>query len=103
MLPAPAGAMGVFMAQRYMVISNFSFTKGRPLLVSLSLHSTKAACSKFPLPGSLVRFTSNKRIFSTLKEAKSYITYLLAVYPNSPATFPVLDKEQPELFQEVSK
>jgi len=91
------------MAQNYMVISDFAFTKGCPSLVSLSLYSTKEACSLFPLPGSVVRFASNKRIFSTQKEAKDYISYLLGVYPNSPIPFPVLDKEQPKLFQEVRK
>ena len=91
------------MALRYMVISDFTLTNGSPSLVGLSLHSTKAACTLFPLPASLVRFASNKRIFSTLKETQNYITYLMGLYKNSLVPFPVLDKEQQELFLEVSK
>ena len=87
----------------YQVISDFILTKGRPSLVSLSLHSTQAACTPWPVHGSLARLTSNSRIFPTLKEAYLYITYLLGRYPNSPIPFPVLDKGQPELFREVSK
>jgi len=91
------------MALRYMVISDFILTNGSPSLVGLSLHSTKAACTLFPLSGSVVRFSSNKRIFKTKKEAKHYISYLLGLYKNSLIPFPVLDKEQPELIQELSK
>jgi hypothetical protein len=91
------------MSLHYAVISDFSLSHGRPSLVSLSLHSTKEACTLWPLPGSMVRLLSNKHIFPTLKLAHSYIAYLKSRYPNSPVPFPVLDKGQPELFQEVSE
>ena len=96
--PAPAGFIGGFMALHYQVISDFTLIAGRPSLVGLSLHSTKAACTLFPVFGSLVRFTSNSRIFPTLKLARSYISYLLGRYPNCSIPFPVLDREQPQLF-----
>ena len=89
------------MALHYQVIANFTSTKGRPSLVGLSLHSTTAAYTQWPVPGSLVRFASNSRIFHTLKEAHSNIAYLLGLYKDSPVPFPVLDKGQKELFQEV--
>jgi hypothetical protein len=91
------------MALHYTVISDFTLSNGRPSLVGLSLHSTSEACTLWSLSGSLVRLASNKRIFSTLKEAKHYITCLKGRNPESPVPFPVLDKGQPELFQEVSK
>ena len=89
------------MALHFQVIADFNLTNGRPSLVGLSLNSTSAACTLYPLPGSLVRFASNKHIFKTLKEAKSYISYLLRVYPNSPAPPPVLVGGQQELFKEL--
>jgi len=91
------------MALHFQVTADFIFTKGRPSLAGLSLHSTKAACTQWPVPGSLVRFASISRIFHTLKEARSYIAYLMRRYPDSPVPFPVLDKGQNELFQEVSE
>ena len=91
------------MALHYQVTADFSFSKGRPSLAGLSIHSTKAACTLWLVPGSLVRFASNSRIFHTLKEAHSYISYLMGRYPNSPVPFPVLDKGQSDLFSEVSQ
>jgi hypothetical protein len=88
------------MALHYQVIADFKLSSRRPSLVSLSLHSTQAACTSLPILGSLVKFTCISRIFHTQKEAKDYISYLLGRYPNSPATFPVLDKDQKELFEE---
>jgi len=79
------------MALHYQVIADFSWSNGRPSLVGLSLNSTKAACTLWPVPGSLVRFASNSRIFHTLKEAHAYISYLMGLYPDSPALFPELD------------
>jgi hypothetical protein len=91
------------MSLHYQVISDFTFENGRPSLVGLSFYSTSAACTMWPVFGSLVRFASNSRIFHTLKEAQSYIIYLMELYPESSVPFPVLNKGQPELFQEVSE
>jgi hypothetical protein len=88
------------MALHYQVTSDFSFTSGHPSLIGLSLNTTSTACTLWPVPGSLVRFASNSRIFHTLKEAHSYITYLMGRYPDSPVLFPVLDKGQKDLFKE---
>jgi len=86
------------MAWRYQVTADFSFSGCRPLLAGLSLHSTKAACNQWPVPGSLVRFASNARTFPTLKLAHSYISYIMGRYSQCPVPFPVLDKGQQELF-----
>ena len=91
------------MALHYQVIADFNLSDGRPSLIGLSLHSTLAACTKWPVPGSYTRFASNLRIFHTLKEAHSYVSYLIGIYPDSTVTLPILDKEQPELFMEVFK
>jgi hypothetical protein len=91
------------MSLHFAVISDLSFSGCRPSLTGLSLYSTKEACTLWPIPGSLVRLLSNKHIFPTLKLAHSYIAYFKGRYPNSPVPFPVLDKGQPELFQEVSE
>jgi len=91
------------MALHYQVTADFSLSNDRSSLAGLSLHSTKVACTQWPVPSSQVRFASNMRIFSTLKEAHSYITYLKGHYPDSPVPFPVLDKGQNDLFSEVSK
>jgi len=91
------------MALHYQVTADFSFSNSRPSLVGLFLYSTSAACTLWPVPGSLVRFTSNSRIFHTLKEAHLYIIYLMGLYKDSPVPFPVLDKGQKDLFSEVSK
>jgi hypothetical protein len=92
------GAKRFILARHYQVIADFFLSSGRPSLVGLSLHSTLAACTLWPAPGSLVRFASNSHIFPTLKQAHSYITYLMGLYPESLVPFPVLDKGQPELF-----
>jgi hypothetical protein len=88
------------MALRFQVIADFSFSGCRPLLVSLSLHSTRAACTSWPVPVSLFRLTSISRIFHTLKEAQSYTSYLIGRYPQRSVPFPVLDKRQNLLFKE---
>jgi hypothetical protein len=90
------------MASNFQVIADFKFSGCRPLLVGLSLHSTSAACNSWPVPASLHRFTSISRIFKTLREAKSYINHLKERYPKCPVPFPVLDKEQNLLFEELS-
>jgi hypothetical protein len=91
------------MATHYQVIADFSFSGCRPVLVNLSLHSTRAACSSFPFQPEFSKITTVSHIFPTLQNARSYIAYLFRVYPNCPAPFPVLDKGQPDLFQEVSQ
>ena len=90
------------MSLHYAVISDFSFSGCRPSLIGLSFHTTKKACTKWPVPGSKVKLLCNKRIFPTQEEALSYIAYLYKRYPNSSVPFPVLDKGQLKLFQEVS-
>jgi hypothetical protein len=89
------------MALHYQVTADYSLHNGRPSLIGLSLHSTKAACTRWPIRRSLASFASNSFIFYTLKEAHSYIAYLMGRYPNSPVPFPVLDKDQQKLFPEV--
>jgi hypothetical protein len=86
-----------------MVIADYTPSRGRPSLAGLSLHSTTETCTLWPVSGSLLKLTCNKRVFSTLKEARSYISYLKKRNPSSLVPFPVLDREQPNLFQEVSK
>jgi hypothetical protein len=86
-----------------MVIADYTLTHGRPSLVSLSLHSTKEACTRWPVSGSLVKFTCNKQVFSTLKEAQVYISYLKERHPTSTVSFPVLDRGQPDFFQGVQE
>jgi hypothetical protein len=85
----------------FAVIADYSFFGCRPSLAGLSLYSTHEACTLWPVSGSLVKSFCTKRIFSTLKEAHSYIAYLKDRNPNSLIPIPVLDKGQPDLFQEV--
>jgi hypothetical protein len=94
-------SVGGAMSLHYQVIADFSLIKGRPSLIALSLHSTSAACTLWPVPGSFVKYTSLSRIFHTLKAAHSYISYLMGLYSNSSVPFPVLDKGQKDLFQGV--
>jgi hypothetical protein len=102
--PRPrAGFSGVFMSLHFAVISDFSFLGCQPSLTGLCLYSTKEACTPWPVPGSVVRFFCNKQVFPTLKQARFYIAYLKERYRNSPVPFPVLDKGQKELFQEVTE
>jgi hypothetical protein len=86
-----------------MVIADYAPSRGRPSLIGLSLHSTKEACTLWPVSGSLLKLTCNKRVFSTLKEACSYISYLKKRNPSNLVPFPVLDRGQQDLFQGVSK
>jgi hypothetical protein len=85
----------------YQVSTRFSLSGGKPSLVSISLHSTSEyvpflVCSYFsPL--------AHSRFFYSVPEAQSYIDYLYARYPDSPATPPVLDSNQLDLFLEVTK
>ena len=87
----------------FMVIADYTLTRGRPSLVGLSLHSTKEACTLWPVSGSLVKSTCSKWVFSTLKEARSYIGYLKGRHPTSTVPFPVLDMGQPDFYQGVKE
>lgn len=86
----------------FMVIADYTLTRGRPSLVGLSLHSTKESCTPWPVSGSQFKSTCNKWVFSTLKEARSYIGYLKERHPTSTVLFPVLDKGQQDFFIGVS-
>ena len=91
------------MALHFQVYADFSLTNGKPQLASTSIYSTTAACTSLPIYPYEHTYLTTSRIFSTLRLARSYIAYLHGVYPNSPATPPVLDGGQLDLFQEVSK
>jgi hypothetical protein len=87
------------MATHYQVIAHFKFSGCHPLLVSLTFHTTKAACSKWPVFPPGAKGTAISHIFPTQEKAHTYITRLFTVYPNSTAVYPVLDKGQQDLFQ----
>jgi hypothetical protein len=93
--------VGGIMSLHYKVYADFIFTHGKPQLVKTSLYSTTSACTTIPVYPYLASTLTISRIFSTLEEAKSFITYLHGVYPKSPAPPPVLDGGQKELFSEV--
>jgi acyl-CoA thioesterase len=80
----------------YQVCAGFKFSGCKPLLVSLSLHSTPEYFSY--LAGSVSSPLSHSQYFHTLPEANHYISYLFSRYPNSTAPRPVLDALQPLLF-----
>ena len=89
------------MSLHYQVYADFVFIKGKPLLFSTSIYSTHSACTSLPFCP-IENFSNTiSRIFPTLEIAHSYIAYLQGLYPHSPATPPVLDGGQKELFQEV--
>jgi hypothetical protein len=80
----------------YQVVAGFKFSGSKPLLVSLSLHSTK---KYFPwLVGSANSPLSYSRFFQTVTQANHYIDYLYRVYPSCAVSHPVLDSKQPLLF-----
>jgi len=80
----------------YQVCTNFTLQKGKPQLVSLSLHSTPVfypyfiKIDKSPLVYS--------RFFYSVSDAEKYINYLFTVYPHSTAPRPVLDANQLTFF-----
>jgi len=86
------------MSLHFQVYAEFTLTKGKPQLVSASISSTHAACSPFPFYPSAFSLLTISRIFPSLKNAHTYITYLQGLYPDSPAPSPVLDSGQKELF-----
>lgn len=90
-----------FMALHFQVIADFSLTQGKPSLVSISIYSTQAACTLFPIYPNPATYLTISRIFPTLQLANSYITCLQGVYPHSPIMPPILDSGQLELFTEA--
>ena len=91
------------MSLHYQVISEFSLSQGKPSLVSISLFSTRAACSPLPFLPYEKTYLTISRIFPTLHLAHSYIAYLQGVYKRNPIPPPVLDGGQLELFTEASR
>jgi hypothetical protein len=80
----------------YQVVAGFKFSGSKPLLVSLSLHSTK---EYFPwLVGSASFPLSQSRFFHTVAGANHYIDYLYRVYPSCAVPRPGLDSNQLLLF-----
>ena len=80
----------------YQVVAGFKLTRGKPSLISLSLHST-SVFSPY-MVGSSSSVLSYSRFFRTVTEAENYITYLFSIYPNCGLPRPVLDASQPRLF-----
>jgi len=97
------GGSVVSMALHYQVISEFSLSRGKPSLVSISIFSTRAACTSLPFWPYPNTYLTISHIFPTLQLAHSYIAYLQGVYPHSPIPPPVLDSGQKELFPEASE
>jgi len=80
----------------YEVYVSFKLSRGKPSLVSLSLHSSYIY---FPfLVCSPSSFLSHSRYFHSVKEAQGYINYLFKCFPTTTAPYPVLDFLQPSLF-----
>jgi hypothetical protein len=90
------------MALHFQVYADFKYANGKRTLVSTSISSTHAAVTDLPFWPYEHSYSTLSRIFHTLKNAQSYIAYLHGVYPDSPATPPVLDGNQQELFKELS-
>jgi hypothetical protein len=82
------------MSLHYQAISQFSLLHGKPSLVSISLFSTRAACSPLPFWPYEKTYLTISRIFSTLYLAHSYIAYLQGVYKRNPISPPVLQTAQ---------
>jgi hypothetical protein len=86
---------GLFMRTYYQVYVSFKLSRGKPSLVSLSLHSSYIY---FPfLVGSVSFSLSHSRYFHSVKEAQGYISYLYKRFPTTTAPYPVLDALQPLL------
>ena len=80
----------------YQVLSGFKLTKGKPSLISLSLHSSSVFHPYIVDSGYSPLYCS--RFFHTLQEADNYITYLFSIYPKCGLPRPVLDASQLLLF-----
>jgi len=89
------------MSLHFQVYADFTFTYGKPQLISTSISSTHAACTTFPIYPFDHTYLTISRIFPTLQNANSYIAFLHGVYKDSPAPLPVLDGGQKEFFSEV--
>jgi hypothetical protein len=84
------------MRSYYQVSATFKLCRGKPLLVSLSLHTTSIY---FPFPVfSTSSLLSHSRFFHTVPAAQGYISYLFSRHPTSSVPRPVLDAGQPLLF-----
>jgi len=85
------------MSLHYQVNSEFRLTHGKPSLVSISLNTTKSACTTLPVhsENSLIQ---TYRILHTKEEAKLYIKYLNKIYKSNSFPLIVLDSGQKELF-----
>jgi hypothetical protein len=88
------------MSLHYQVTSTFAFmhSTGRPSLIGLTLNSTFAACTSWPNQPNQGSFLTQARIFSSLKDAQSYIAYLQRIYKRCAVPPPVLDSGQLNLF-----
>jgi len=91
------------MSLHFQTYAEFIFVNGKQQLVSTSISSTHSACTSIPFSPFPHKLLTISYIFPTEKNARSYIAHLQKVFPNSPATPPVLDGNQQELFPEVSK
>jgi len=80
----------------YQVVAGFKLTRGKPSLISLSLHSSLVFHPY--MVGSASSLLSYSRFFRTVTEADSYITHLFSIYPKCGLPRPVLDAHQPLLF-----
>jgi len=89
------------MSLHFQVYAEFTLTKGKPQLGSMSISSTRAGCTRLPFYPFDYSLLTISRIFPTLKKAHSYIAYLQGLYSDSPAPPPVLDGGQKDLFSEV--
>jgi hypothetical protein len=85
------------MSLNYQVCSSFSFSKSKPALVAVTLHTTS---EYFPFLVGSNSSLSNSRFFRSLSQAQNYISYLFSRYPASTAARPVLAAEQLLLFGE---
>jgi hypothetical protein len=88
--------LGVSMRSYYKVSVSFKLSRGRPSLVSLSLHSSPFYF--FFLVPSVSSLLSHSRFFHSVPEANKYIGYLFYKFPNCGLLRPVLDASQPTLF-----
>jgi hypothetical protein len=86
------------MSLHFQVYAQIKLNHGKPQLLKTSISSTTSAVTTIPFNPSLVSSVQISRIFSTIKEAKSYIAYLQGVYKKSNVPPPILDSGQKELF-----
>jgi nucleosome binding factor SPN SPT16 subunit len=80
----------------YQVCPSYALFKGKPQLVSVSLHSTPEYHQSIIITASKPLSTS--RFFHNVTQAQTYISYLFSRYPNSKLKKPVLDANQLSFF-----